>query len=324
LLLGLGSLPFVRPELAALSGLLTLQLLWRAPRTWRVLADCVLWLGLGAAPWLTVLWWQTGGVMAGTAGAKAAFFAESCWPLMDRWHRWLGSVWAFVRQLGPLSIGAVGLLLGLRRLWPFVGFALLFGLAFLPTLPSGLYHNHFRYAHVLVPVVLAGVAVLAARLPRRDWSRALPWLLVGAAALPLPGVLKRYAGDVAFDRTELTPVGQWLATGVPAKATVLVHDAGRIATLARQPLVDLVGLKTPWVVPLHRQALASACPAHAGAALPQIAGQSHAHYLVLLEQWDQLHHLQDTLRQAGWQLHRVDGERGETAYRVYALTPPVD
>ena len=39
---------------------------------------------------------------------------------------------------------------------------------------------------------------------------------------------------------------------------------------------------------------------------------------------DQLHHLQDTLRQAGWQLQRVDSERGETAYRVYALTPPVD
>jgi hypothetical protein len=44
----------------------------------------------------------------------------------------------------------------------------------------------------------------------------------------------------------------------------------------------------------------------------------------LLEQWDRLHHLQDTLRKAGWQLQRVDGERGESDYRVYALTPPVD
>jgi len=126
---------------------------------------------------------------------------------------------------------------------------------------------------------------------------------------------------IEFARIELAGVSDWVATHVPADAVVMVHDAGYISLQGRQPLVDLVGLKTPASVEAHRRFTWSQCRRDPRA-MDAIARASGARYLVVLDDWDRIFELSAGLRQAGWSVLRADGERGATQYSVYRIAQP--
>lgn len=321
----LGVLPFVRPELAILSALLFVRHAVHGADGWRWVwarVRAVLpWCVAGALPVLAFILWQGGGVLPNTVMAKAYFFAEGCMPWGVRWVHWSAALHAFSMAfgLGWASVGLFGLLASRLR-WVLVPFVAGFLFAYLDRLPGALFHNWHRYVYVLMPALVAGWAALLTlpiRLMRLPFVAALVVAVAASAALFWDGVL-RLQGGVDFTRSELAGVSTWVATHVPDASTVLVHDAGHVALVGRQHLVDVVGLKSPSSVPVHAAYTWAQCSSRTPA-LGVIAQRAGAEYLVALNDWDRFFHLTDSLRDAGWDVVRVDGARGETAYRVYRI-----
>jgi len=323
----LGALPFVRPELAVLSALLFVRHGvhgvdgWRS--VWGRVRAVLPWSVVGALPPLVFLLWQGGSVLPNTVMAKAYFFAEGCMPLGARLERWTSALHSFSMAfgLGWASVGLLGLLASRLR-WVLVPFAVLFLFVYLDRLPGALFHNWHRYVYVLMPVLVAGWAgllTLPVRRMRFPFVAALVVAVVASALLFWDGALRLQSG-VDFTRRELAGVATWVATHVPESSTVLVHDAGFIALVGRQHLVDLVGLKSPSSIQVHAQYTWAQCSRQTPA-LAVIAQQAGVRYFVVLGGWDEAFHLTDSLRSAGWSAVRVDTERGETAYRVYRIQP---
>jgi hypothetical protein len=102
---------------------------------------------------------------------------------------------------------------------------------------------------------------------------------------------------------------------------IMVHDAGYISLRGSQPLIDLVGLKSPSSVEAHRRYTWTACRRDPRA-LDVIARASEAKYLVVLDDWDRIFELSAGLRRAGWSVLRADRERGATRYTVYRIAHP--
>jgi len=318
-----GVLSFIRPELAALSILVMLRAWWSMRRHEPPVAAAaaLAWTAAGAAPVVLFLVASHAAVLPNTVSAKAYFFAEGCLPMHDRLAR--------VRQFGGAFLDGLGLAsLGFFAL-PLSGAASL-GLAFIPIfllayalrLPGALFHNEYRYLHLLVPFALAGWAAFAARPGRADrlMSRALLLAAVGGAAMTVRQAWARYVERIEFARIELAGVSGWVAAHVPPDAVVMIHDAGYISLRGPQPLVDLVGLKTPSSVEANRRFTWAECRRDPRA-LDEIARESGATYLVVLDEWDRIFELSDGLRRMGWSVLRVDGERSAAQYGVYRIAP---
>ena len=318
----LGAMPFVRPELAVLSGLLFVRhcVASRQP-AWERCRAVLPWCFVGVMPPLVFVLWGGGSVLPNTVMAKAYFFAEGCLPWGVRLARWAEALQQFSVGLGLgwACFGILGLLVSRVR-WVLGPFVVVFLFVYLDRLPGALFHNWHRYLYVLMPVLVAGWAALMV-LPIR-WAR-LPFVAMLVVAVAASGLLfwdgiQRLRGGVDFTRRELAGVSAWVATHVPERSTVLVHDAGHIALAGRQHLVDVVGLKSPPSVQTHAQYTWARCSRRTEA-VGVIAERAGAQYFVILSEWDGFFHLTDNLREAGWAVTRVDKERGETAYRVYRI-----
>lgn len=319
-----GAMPFVRPELVALS--IPLLVAWgtapaEAPtdrgRSW---TRGLLVAGAVALPLSLLSLLLTGSVIPGTVGAKAAWFAESCLSASIRTTRVVGALQGFLRDLGPATLGAV-FLVSSR-----VGFAILaFCCALLGSfwlfLPGGLFHNDSRYMAVLVPAVVLG-GLLASQ--RGALARKLSLLVLAWGAFHsverIPMVAGHLAGTVAFTRTELAPLGAWIETNTPVDAVLLVHDVGYIARGSDRKMIDLVGLKTPASVEVHRRKTLPGCGRDRATAISEIARASGATHLVVLVGWEKAFSIAAGLRRNGWDLTLLR----TGAYEVYRLTPPGD
>jgi len=319
-----GLLPFIRPELAALSMLVMLRASWSMRRRdWpRTLAIAVAWMAAGAAPVILFLLANHAAVLPNTVSAKAFFFAEGCLPMHDRLARVRQFGGAFLDGLGLASLGFFALPLA-RAGSLGIAFIPIFLLAYTLRLPGALFHNEYRYLHVLLPFAMAGWTAFATRPGSADRLVSRPLLIaaVATSAFSVRHAWARYVERIEFARIELAGVSDWVATHVPADAVVMVHDAGYISLQGRQPLVDLVGLKTPASVEAHRRFTWSQCRRDPRA-LDAIARASGARYLVVLDAWDRIFELSAGLRQVGWSVHRADGERGATQYSVYRIAQP--
>lgn len=323
----LGILPFVRPELGLLSALLLLRHGVLGADGWRsmwmrgraMLPGCV----AGALLPLAFIWWRGEGVLPNTVMAKAYFFAEGCMPWDLRLARWWAALRFFSMEfgLGWPCVGLLGLLVSRLR-WVLLPYVAIFLWVYLDRLPGALFHNWHRYVYVLLPALMAGwvaLLTLPIRRMRFPFVSALVVAVLACALLFWTGVL-RLQGGVDFTRRELAGVSQWVASHVPERATILVHDAGHVSLVGRQHLVDVVGLKTPSSARVHADYTWAQCSPRTSA-LGVIAQRSGAGYFVVFGEWDQVFHLTDNLRDAGWDVLRVDAERGDTAYRVYRIQP---
>lgn len=327
LLLGVG--PLLRPELLVLSGLLLLRQLFalmRGPDHQVRAARMALtfgYLALGFAGPAVFVWHFGGAIWPQTALAKKYFFAEGCMPVSVKSQVVWAALLTWSRELGVLSVGWVFLIFVPLGRWLLAFLGLFLG-AYLLNFPGALFHNSQRYLCALLPLVLMGWVWAAGRVQGKRWGLALRVSLLIAVAqswLSFPVWVASLSDGVRFSRTELREVATWVAQNTPSNSRVLVHDAGYISLLGQQRLIDLVGLKTPDVVPIHGALTWAQCSRNTRA-LSVIADQFDAQYFVVFNDWDRIFKLTAGLRGAGWGLRRIDGVRGARAYVVYSLERP--
>ncbi len=319
-----GLLPFLRPELSV-AGASLLALRWLRLRAAgaldarRVVVDVALALA-GSAPWVVLNLVQLGALLPSTISAKRLFFAEGCLPPAVRsdWAR--GALNGFLDTLGYLPRALL--------LWPLVGVGrvgLLAGaalfLAYETQFPGALRHYEYRYLYALLPFAIATIA--AARAHRSRWVRGAALLLAIVAidtnAQTAKARWTEHRQRVAFTRAELAGLATFVRTSLPRDARLMVHDVGYVAFAGQRRVVDLVGLKTPPAVPLHRRYTWASCGMGRAEAVHRLALQTHPTHLVVLDSWDAIYRIVDGLRAHGWKLEPA---RPVARYLIYALTPP--
>lgn len=319
-----GLLPFLRPELsvAAVALLVSRWLVLRRAGPLdrrRVLADLALG-ALGAAPWALLNLAQTGAVVPSTIAAKRLFFAEGCIPAEVRWAWARHNLAGFADRVGYLSRSLV--------LWPLgasgrVGLLTLAALvaAYFTQFPGALGHYEYRYLYILLPFALAALA--AARSHPARWIRgaalALALVALDANAWHMADRWQEHRRRCGFTRAELAAVTAFVRTSLPPDARVMVHDVGYIAFASERRVIDLVGLKTPSAVALHRQHTWATCGPGRAEAVHRLALATRPTHLVVLDSWDAIFRIVDGLRAHGWGVQPV---RPAGRYQVFALAPP--
>jgi hypothetical protein len=319
-----GAMPFIRPELAALSLLLLpvpairLYRIQGSAAALRALVLCSVAAVLCALPWIIWTWAVTGSVIPATAGAKRAWFAEAGLPAVVKSEWVLNELSAALWSFGLVSLAAMALVW--RTLTGVLG--LLFAAALVAVywvnLPGALAHYERRYLFVLAPVLLLGAATAFRYLrPRRQALFAAALLAQGVMFAPAHG--RQHQEDMDFTSLQLQPVAAWCTENLPRDAVLLVHDVGYIAWATSFRMVDLVGLKTPGSIPDHQAMTFPSNGQRRHEAIARIASRAGATHLVSLDSWDSIFLIQDALREHGWKL---DPLRTTGRYRVFAITAP--
>ncbi|WP_395405589.1 hypothetical protein ACHMW6_03490 [Pseudoduganella sp. UC29_106] len=317
-----GLMPFLRPELALLSALLLARHGWLGGRVdgargialW-LLRDGALAL-LAAAPCLLWNLASMGQLLPATVSAKAYYFAEANLPPADRLRLLLtcASLISLPVWLGFLLPRRDSLVICLQL------FLLGFLAAYFMKLPIALSQNALRYLHVLWPLSLFLLMAASSR------YAAARFMLRGSALLlllSLPPVLATYWHGKTFAREEFDAAARWAGANLPATSRVLVHDAGYVSLATQLQLVDLVGLKTPSSVGVHRRLTYPSNGKLRGQAISSIAycsGSTHA-----IIQQDDLRvwaAIGDLLIEQGWALETLRPAPRAEGCAVYALRPP--
>ena len=320
----LGVLPFLRPELIVVAGLLGLYavyLMWRespsdfAVRFLKFGSQVV----LSAAPWLILYSVETGSPIPATIGAKKSYFAEGCAPPAWKKGAVLVSLHRATRELGVwLAAVVLSLRTPIGRL--LLLFAAVFFASYYINFPGALSHYELRYMYVLEPMLIWGLlSTLSDRLPAiRLLSRGLLLLVGLQAAFSVPRAMELSLGVRDFALHDLAGVADWAKEHLPEDSRVMVHDAGYFAYASDFELVDLVGLKTPKNAAIHRDITLASCGRRRPAAISLIAEQGEASHFVLLAGWDRAFGITQGLEQQGWQpvLLRDGGQHG---YHVLEL-----
>lgn len=303
----LGTLPFIRPELIALSlplGALAAQRLWRVSgrRPALLFLAC---LALGALPWLLAFGVATHSLGPATVDAKQAFFAQGCAPeSVKRLHAWR-AVRQFGGEVGPwLCLGA---LLGLFSVPGRIGlgFIAVFLGAYYLRFPGALQHYEHRYLYVCVPLFAFGFVQAFAQ--RRRVVRLGATLVLGGVALAVltqdvSSGIRQARGSRYFTATELAGLARWAEQNLDKDAPTAVHDAGYLAYATSLPLVDVVGLKTPDAVATHRRVTLPSCGARRAEAVLEVLERHRARTLILYRGAFQL---EPGLEHAAWKLERI-------------------
>lgn len=319
-----GLMPFLRPELAALSAVLMLRQVGLRAREGdyaRAVRDVVL-AGIVALPFLAWTWMSLGSLVPTTAKAKELFFPGQGAP----WRTKAAGLLLGLVAYGLLPVAAAAALAWRAKLWlPLTIFIASFVLALWLTFPSAFLTNYGRYFFVLVPAWLYLALDLTQSARRRGTRRLLFAVLAVSTLLMLPISIREYTGDEQLAAREYVSLAAWLNANLPPDAVVLIHDAGYLAYATRFRLVDVVGLKTPGSIAYHR-----ACTAPSGGrdrrrAVSAIALASGARYAVFMQDpagfWSAL---ATDLASTGWNVRAVRQPSMPNGYTVYALTPPAD
>ncbi len=325
-----GTIPFIRPELVALSAIIMslrcLRHLKSSPTRRTALTACAIDMALAAAataPWFVWYWVSTGMPFPSTIAAKRAFFAETHLPISIKTQWVTFQLEAFALKIGILSAAAVGLILSRTGRAAVLFCVILLG-CYWAQFPGALAHYEQRYLYIILPFVLYGAMLLFA-------SRSLPLRVVAAMLLVLgtcqslyylPYRWKEYNKGVAFTQEELAGVASGCNATLPKNSVLLIHDAGYIAYATKFRMVDMVGLKTPSSVDSHLRLTLPSSGTRRWDALNEIALRSKADHLVVLANWERIFGIAHGLQQKGWRLRLLNNK--SAAYHVYKLTrPPV-
>jgi hypothetical protein len=315
----LGTLPFLRPEL----GLLSLALLGRqvwlrrgGPGVFAGVASDLAVAGLAAAPWL--LWSEiaTGALIPNTAGAKAAFFADTPHPFVNV------IVWAVIAILK--GAGPLPLILPLSRRSVMQAALLVVALvligAFMWRFPGLLGHNSGRYTMALLPFGLWALASLYESHPQRFWA------LGGALALLSPLYVASGLTILASGQAQTGDAFvalAWTELHIPSAETLLVHDAGVAGLVSTRPLVDLVGLKSPGSAAAHQRWTLPSQGRERSKAIAQIAAAAHGRFAMILQDEERFWaDLGSDLQREGWRLELLREPAAHPGYAIFKLTPP--
>jgi hypothetical protein len=341
LLILVGMLPFLRPELAALDAFLLAYMVRDVVQSepqenrMRALIRVAGWVALGALPWMVAYWVSVGMPYPNTLQAKRFFFAEGCAPAAMKWSVVWDMLQEFCGQLAYLSVAGV-IAFASRSGRVALAFAMVFLCAYFISLPGALGHYTHRYMYVLVPGFLAAVlaATVHARRTLRVAGHVVLLLTAGEAIWHAPERWAQHLRGRDFTRFELAAVANWAKANLPPDARVRLHDAGYFSWGTPFTLSDFVGLKTPSAIPFHRRFTWSVCMAQPEGvdgwdrrarvevarvrAIDGFARESHSTHLVMLTGWDELYNVTGRLRELGWVVQPM---RTAPGYNVYALTP---
>jgi len=331
-----GLLPYIRPELIAVSGMVALHravILFRRARAEGGLARTwgmeLALMAAGAAPW--AIWYlaASGAPFPVTVGAKKAYFAEASLPLAEKAERTLYGLYRYLWGTSCLPVAA--LLWPLSRLGWIPGlFTISFVGVYFWTFSGAFSHYDHRYLYVLTPFLVYGVVTLlaASSRVRRGLALSLAGTSLLLAAYQVPSAMRVVLRGHYNVSRNVAGVAEWCNANLPANATILVHDAGYIAYATDFHLVDLVGLKTPESIPYHRQWTQPSGGARRADAVDAIARRFQPDYLIALHWWDSLFRITEGLEDKGWRLDLLrvpqdeNQERDPGFYFVYRLHPP--
>jgi hypothetical protein len=323
-----GLLPFLRPELAALSVLLMGYQIWRRWRADRsvprVLRAAALDVGVAAAaalPWVIWYWVSTGLPYPCTIEAKRRFFAEGLCSFGFRNAVVLSALERFCLFVGTFGWCAVLLLFTrLGRLG--LLFAAMFIGAYYVEFPSAFWQNQQRYLYLLLPLLLYGAASWLAS-PREGPRHTATCLLVVAVVQSAVLFTPRWQESMIRRQrisSAVETAAQWCQMHLPAHTRLLIHDAGYLSCATDFPLTDLVGLKSPDSIRDHRELTWTSAGARRAEAIARIARRNRAECLIVSQNWNQLFHISAGLQKLGWKVKRLNP--GSDFYEVYGLSPP--
>lgn len=318
----LGALPFIRPELGALSGVIfirSLLLLKRQKDQNRQFFYIIIYILMGMLPFIIFLKLLGESLFPNTMSAKIYFFSEGCLPVNQKIRFLTDAIEFFIKNLGFSSVGFLGILF--LRIRYIVIFIIIFLIAYYLRLPGALFHNWYRYLYILAPLAIIGWCGFICS-PKSRISipgKIMLFLAIITSFLSIPDNFEIYSRGINFSRTELAGAAKWIDKNLSDQSILLVHDAGYISLKGNQPLVDLVGLKTSQSISIHRNFTWQKC-GRDPRAIDQIAHFSKAQYVVLLDDWDHIFRLKESLRITGWDVARVDIDRGNTKYKIYKIT----
>ena len=324
----LGMLPFIRPEFILISlMLLVLRSVsrWKNKETALTAASAfgkdIAFVAIGAFPWLTLSFANTGSFFPQTIAAKRAFFAETR-PL----HFVLVQYAPFLFRIMQVQLG-IGIFGALLLPFHKIGrlsfaFIALFLLAYLTQMPGALLWNEQRYLYLLTPFALLGCASMF--LQKKEFARSIGNILLLAAffqtIIAVPTNWSQYVGYCEKNKIQLLGLREWCLQNLPAGSKIAVHDAGAISWETPFVLTDLVGLKSPKSVEFHKQYTFPSRGKLRAKAINSILVESHADYLILIEGWDKLYHFSDDLTAEGWRLEAL--RPNKPIYQVYKISPP--
>ncbi len=324
----LGILPFIRPEFILISLMifcLRSMSRWKKKETAQTWATAfgkeVAFVAIGALPWLTLSFVNTGSLFPQTIAAKRAFFAETR-SLHFVFVQYAPFLFRILQvQLGIGIFGA--LLLPFHKIGRVsLAFIALFLLAYLTQMPGALLWNEQRYLYLLTPFALLGCAAMFQQ--KKEFARSIGNILLLAAffqtVIAVPNNWSQYAGYCEKNKTQLLGLRDWCLQHLPAGSKIAVHDAGAISWETPFVLTDLVGLKSPKSVEFHKQYTFPSRGKARSKAINSILLESHADYLILIEGWDKLYHFSEDLTAEGWRLEAL--RPNKPIYQVYGISPP--
>lgn len=324
-----GLLPFVRPELAALAGLLMADRLWQrrsaAAGLRSAAAPMAADAAFCAAPFLVLAIVQYvlgGALIPETATAKHYFFAEGDLPWFVNPMAVAIAFGKFAVVVGPIAVSLVFMRSRIAQLG--IGFAAAVLGAFMIWFPVGAAHNDFRYLYILLPIIGVNL-VYALHSADRTWRMlALGLLLCGLAynvvtlAQSAGPSLARAKGKVA----SMAKLAGWVRTHLDPSKPLLVHDSGYVAYATSQHMVDLVGLKNPRSIAYHKRFTARTGNVGRANAIAHIARATGACYIAVSSGWEPVFQMAAGLKARGWTLTRLTTGDEAGPYTVYALTDP--
>lgn len=320
----LGALPFIRPELAAFSLLFLLSLcISSKPRVNRhQILTAALWSCLGTVPFLAFLHFFNGPLIPNTLNAKIFFFAEGCGPLKSKLDFVASAITGWVSSQGIAALGFAGIFFYKRKV-VVLAFIAIFIFFYLIKFPGALHHNWYRYLYLLFPFILLGwIQLLTIHGRMKLVVKLLLLMSVFHTAINSDKAIRYYVDAISFTRNELAPIAEWAAHHLTSQDVVLIHDAGYISTIGKAKLIDLVGLKTPSSVDVHKRYTWELCGRNIKA-LDVIATKNQANYFIVLDGWDQIFGLTASLRLSGWKLDLLATRaNGYGAYKIYRLNKP--
>lgn len=276
---------------------------------------------LPGVPWMLWYWHATGVPYPQTGVAKRYCLATAKQPWVDKVST-EGMIWVlYLISCGPVVVA-------LARAWKqplakaVVAFIAVFVAAVYVQFPPAMIWNWFRYPIVLTPMMVWAMAIGLRQADVELRQRAARLLRVGLmySLVLSPVSIYTYVRECRYYDGGLRDLVAWCRQNLPADARLMVHDAGYLSYATDYHLIDLVGLKTPEAVALHREYTWPSAGADRAKAVAALAVDTRAEYLVIVRNWVIMNELPDELRRLGW---KVDPMRADGAYRVYRLTAPV-
>ena len=309
----LGLAVFIRPEFAALALLVIPYLAWKSDRRVQIVAAAT----ASFAFFALIAYSSTGSLLSSTVEAKRVWFAEGCAP-MDFKAQIIKGVALQVLMLTAPCLLAVAALV--RKPWTLVvlGFAAAFFVAYVVRFPGALTHNAGRYIYILFPLVVLILCTAVNEIQRRNVRltiAALSLAVLSFSAVSDSRATWRFFYPLLHQ--DIAGMSHWVNQNVPKGSTILVHDVGYLSWVATgYKMTDLVGLKTPESIQVHKDVTLKTCGEKRGWAVAYIAREANPAYAITSDDWNFHFQLDQAIALAGYELTPVYDER----YNVYKLT----